>query len=77
MQKNMKTSVHQAKFGKPPRMADIMELTKAMIHASYTRLALSLTQPLSGAALTTPMEMVASANGSPIMRPMLKVDLWP
>ena len=34
MQKNMKTSVHQAKLGKPPWMADIMELTKAMTQAS-------------------------------------------
>ena len=34
MQKNMKTSVHQAKLGKPPRMADIIELMKAMIQAS-------------------------------------------
>jgi hypothetical protein len=34
MQKNMKTSVHQAKLGKPPRMADIIELIKAMIQAS-------------------------------------------
>jgi len=34
MQKNMKTRVHHAKLGKPPWIADIMELTKAMIHAS-------------------------------------------
>jgi hypothetical protein len=40
MQKNMKTSVHHAKLGKPPWIADIMELTKAMIQAScYTTLA--------------------------------------
>lgn len=44
MQKNMNTSVHHAKLGKPPRMADIMELTKAIIHASYARLAVSLTE---------------------------------
>jgi hypothetical protein len=34
MQKNMKTSVHQAKLGKPPWMADIIELMKAIIQAS-------------------------------------------
>lgn len=34
MQKNMKTSVHHAKLGKSPRMADTMEATKAMIQAS-------------------------------------------
>jgi hypothetical protein len=30
----MKTNVHHAKLGKPPRIADIMLLTKAMIQAS-------------------------------------------
>jgi hypothetical protein len=34
MQKNMNTRVHQAKLGKPPRMADIMLAIKAMTHAS-------------------------------------------
>jgi hypothetical protein len=34
MQKNMKTSVHHAKLGKPPCLADIPELIKAMIQAS-------------------------------------------
>ena len=43
MQKNMKTRVHQAKVGKPPWMAEMMELTKAMIHAScHARLASAL-----------------------------------
>lgn len=37
MQKNMKTRVHQAKLGKPPRMADIIEEMKAIIHASWIR----------------------------------------
>jgi len=60
MQKNMKTSVHHAKLGKPPWIADIMELTKAMIQARM------------------PIDMVASAKGSPMMRPRLKPDdLWP
>jgi hypothetical protein len=36
------------------------------------------TQPHAGAAvLTMAMEMVASAKGSPMMRPTLKVVLWP
>lgn len=37
MQKNMKTRVHHAKLGKPPWMADIMELMKAMTQASCIR----------------------------------------
>lgn len=44
MQKNMKTSVHHAKLGKPPRMADIMLATKAMIQASCHGLAGSLSR---------------------------------
>jgi hypothetical protein len=31
----------------------------------------------AGAVLTMAMEMVASAKGSPMMRPRLKVDRWP
>lgn len=34
MQNSMNTSVHQAKLGNPPWMADIIEDTKAMIQAS-------------------------------------------
>jgi hypothetical protein len=74
MQKNMKTSDHHAKLGKPPWMADIMELTNAMIHASCIRGQPSASLSLGNRILTMPMEMVARAKGSPMMRPTLKDD---
>ena len=73
MQKNMKTSVHQAKLGKPPRRADIMLETKAMIQASCHSVS-TQPQPRQACRLTMPIEMVASAKGSPMMRPTLNEE---
>jgi hypothetical protein len=73
MQNSINTSVHHAKLGKPPRMADIMLLTKAMIHASYAHKSAEA-WPAGRGGLTKPMEMVASANGSPMMRPTENED---
>lgn len=42
-----------------------------------TRLAGQSARPRRQRVLTTPMEMVARAKGSPMMRPMLKVARWP
>lgn len=77
MQKNMNTSVHQAKFGKPPWMADMILETKAIIQASYNKVS---TQPHAQRTtrLTMPIEMVARAKGSPTMRPTLnEAARWP
>lgn len=55
-----------------------MELTKEMIQASYAQCQHPASHGSSQAqALTMEMEMVASAKGSPMMRPTLKVARWP
>ena len=82
IEKSMKTKVHHAKLGNPPRTvtAEIIELTKAIIQASYTSVSTvdSMTrltpEPLQ---LTTLIEIVARANGSPTMRPNEKLALFP
>lgn len=77
-QKSMYTMVHQAKFGKFPRMSAMRDETKVISHANYTaqcqwpaHLFSRITQH------TIAMEVVARAKGSPTRLLMLNLRPLP
>lgn len=70
MQKNMYTTAHHTKLAYADLTSDTMDEMNAISQASYKRKRVSgptLQAPMIFDRLTIAMEIVASANGSPIM----------
>lgn len=67
MQHNMYATVHQAYFGNGSWMFAMMEEMKAISHASCSEVNQYATVCVYGSTLTKLIEIVANANGSPIM----------